>query len=156
MISQTVEYALRAAVTLAQHDPSACTAQTISEITQVPRPYLSKLLQNLTRMGLIRSKRGPTGGFVLVTPADRVAIWNVIQAVEPIQRIHECPLGVKGHNTLCPLHRRLDEAVEMVEQAFQETTLADLLNEPGSVTPLCALNPIVQITTVKPAKKNEE
>ena len=45
MISQTVEYALRAIVTIAQHNGEACTSQQISKITQVPAPYLSKLMQ---------------------------------------------------------------------------------------------------------------
>ena len=44
MISQTVEYALRAIVTIAQHEGVPCTAQKIAEITQVPAPYLSKMM----------------------------------------------------------------------------------------------------------------
>lgn len=44
MISQTVEYALRAIVTIAQADGQPCTARKISEVTQVPSAYLSKLI----------------------------------------------------------------------------------------------------------------
>ena len=138
MISQTVEYALRAVVTIAQHEGHSCTARQISEITKVPAPYLSKLMQGLVRAKIVRSRRGLHGGFVLAKSPQELALWNVVDAVEPFRRIRECPLGIKSHGSmLCPLHRRLDEAMAMVEQQFRDTTIADVLAEPGSVTPLC-------------------
>ena len=138
MISQTVEYALRAIVTIAQHDGQPCTAQQISKLTQVPAPYLSKLMQGLVRAGLTSSQRGLHGGFVLTKEPGELTIWEVVDAVEPFKRIHECPLGIQSHGSvLCPLHRRLDQAMATVEEQFRDTTIADVLSEPGSVTPLC-------------------
>ena len=138
MISQTVEYALRAIVTIAQHDGSPCTAQKISEITQVPAPYLSKMMQGLVRANLVTSKRGLHGGFVLTKSPSDLTIWEVVDAVEPFKRIRECPLSIGSHEgTLCPLHQRLDNAMGLVEASFRDTTVADVLSEPGSVTPLC-------------------
>ena len=56
-----------------------------------------------------------------------LSVYDVIQAIDPIRRITSCPLGLKGHGTnLCPLHRRLDKAMEAVETAFRDSTLADL------------------------------
>ncbi|MCG8449101.1 MAG: Rrf2 family transcriptional regulator [Pirellulales bacterium] len=138
MISQTVEYALRAIVTIAQHEGQPSTAQRISEITQVPAPYLSKMMQGLVRAGLTSSQRGLHGGFVLTKEPAELTIWEVVDAVEPFKRIHECPLGIKLHgSTLCPLHRRLDGAMAMVEEQFRSTTISDVLAAPGAVTPLC-------------------
>ncbi|MFT5527394.1 MAG: Rrf2 family nitric oxide-sensitive transcriptional repressor [Pirellulaceae bacterium] len=138
MISQTVEYALRAIVTIAQHDGTACTAKQLAAITRVPGPYLSKLMQGLVRSELVASKRGLHGGFVLTRPPTELTIWEVVDAVEPFKRIRECPLGISSHGgTLCPLHRRLDNAMGMVEESFRQSTIADLLSQPGSVTPLC-------------------
>jgi len=138
MISQTLEYALRAVVTIAQHEGHSCTASQISEITRVPAPYLSKLMQRLVRTGVVYSQRGLHGGFVLAQQPNELTIWNVVDAVEPFKRITECPLGISSHDsTLCPLHRRLDRAMEMVEEMFRSTTIADVLAEPGAVTPLC-------------------
>ncbi len=146
MISQTVEYALRAIVTIAQHEGHPCTARQISEITQVPAPYLSKLMQGLVRANIVRSQRGLGGGFVLIQEPQELAIWNVVDAVEPFPRIHECPLGIKSHgSTLCPLHRKLDDAMAMVEEQFRNTTIADVLAEPGAVTPLCQEQKTVMI-----------
>ncbi len=147
MISQTVEYALRAIVTIAQHEGQPCTAaRQISEITQVPAPYLSKLMQGLVRANIVRSQRGLHGGFVLVQKPQELAIWNVVDAVDPFRRIHECPLGIKSHGSvLCPLHRQLDDAMAMVEKQFRNTTIADVLAEPGAVTPLCQEQKTVMI-----------
>ena len=146
MISQTVEYALRAIVTIAQHEGRPCTAQQISKITQVPSPYLSKLMQGLVRAGLASSQRGLHGGFLLVKDAGELTIWEIVDAVEPFRRIHECPLGISSHGSmLCPLHRRLDRAMETVEEQFRSTTIADVLAEPGAVTPLCEEEKTVMI-----------
>lgn len=146
MISQSVEYALRAMVTLAQRDPAPCTAQGLAEVTQVPGPYLSKLMRTLVRSGLVNSQRGPHGGFVLTKKPKQLTIWDVVECVDPLQRIHECPLGLKSHGgTLCPLHRQLDESMATVEKAFRKVKLADLLSDPDSVTPLCESRGLLQL-----------
>ena len=150
MISQTVEYALRAIVTVAQHDGTPCTSQQISEITQVPAPYLSKLMQGLVRANLVTSKRGLHGGFVLTKDASELTIWEITDAVEPFKRIRECPLGIGSHaGVLCPLHRRLDDAMALVEKSFRETTVTELLSEAGSVTPLCEERKLMKIALNK-------
>lgn len=61
----------------------------------------------------------------------------IVQAVDPIQRINSCPLGLKAHETrLCPLHRKLDDALKSVEEAFAETTLQDIVSAPTQSIPL--------------------
>jgi Rrf2 family protein len=135
-ISRTAEYALRAVVHLAaQTDESS--SQTVGQVaagTRVPAGYLAKVLQNLSRAGLIASQRGLGGGFRLVKSAHDISIYEVIQAVDPIQRIRTCPLGLEAHGTnLCPLHRRLDNAMEMIEEQFRTTTIAELLTDTSLV-----------------------
>lgn len=138
MISRTAEYALRAIVYLADQGGKALTSQQIAEATRVPAGYLSKVLQSLGRAGLVVSQRGLHGGFTLGPEPEEISVLTVINAVDPIQRIHRCPLGVKSHeNQLCPLHQRLDSVMEMVEQAFGETSVAELLGDPGRIRPLC-------------------
>jgi len=138
MISQTVEYALRAIVTIAQQEGEPVTAKRIAEIAQIPLPYLSKMMQGLVRGGLVRSQRGLHGGFVLEKSPEEFSILDVVNMVDPLKRIHECPLGIGSHGkNLCPLHRRLDNALEATETIFRETTLAEMLSQPGRVTPLC-------------------
>ena len=138
MFSQTVEYALRAVVCLAHHAPDACTTDEISLATKVPKPNLSKVLQNLGRRKIVRSQRGIGGGITLVKPPEELTIFEVVNAFEPIARIDSCPLGLKSHGKqLCPLHKRMDDAAAVVQDAFQKTTLADLLTAPIGSYPLC-------------------
>ena len=138
MISQTVEYALRAMVVLAQNPDSPQTAQSIAATAKLPTDYLLKVMQALGRAGLVNAQRGKHGGFTLAREADAITILDVLNSVDPIQRIHRCPLGLKSHGTrLCALHRRLDSALALVEDAFSSTTLSDILDSPGPVQPLC-------------------
>jgi Rrf2 family protein len=151
MISQTVEYSLRAVVALAQRGGEPCTAQRISELTEVPGPYLAKLMQGLVRSGLVHSRRGLHGGFVLAKSPQELTIWDVVDAVEPFQRIRSCPLRIGAHSTgLCPLHRRLDDAMETVERSFRETTVAELLADSAGRSPLCERVSVVTLDTGAP------
>ena len=138
MLSQTVEYALRAAVMLATRPGEPATTEEVAERTRVPAAYLAKILQGLTRAGIVRSQRGVGGGVSLAVPPEQLTILQVVNAVEPIQRIKTCPLGISSHGSrLCPLHRRLDTAMAQYEAAFGNTTLAEVLAEPSSSVPLC-------------------
>jgi Rrf2 family protein len=140
MISQTAEYALRAIVYLAAEPDAPKTTKQIAEATHVPVGYLSKVLQSLSRAGLISSQRGLYGGSQLLKSPEELSIYEIVHAVEPIQRIRSCPLGLKAHGTrLCPLHRRLDEAMALVEQSFRTTTVAEILAEPSGSRPLCEI-----------------
>jgi Rrf2 family protein len=137
MLSQTVEYALRAAVYLAGEEVPR-TAAEISTVTRVPTAYLAKVLQQLSRAKVVHGQRGPNGGFALSRPADKLTIWEVVQALEPMKRIKECPLDLKTHKgRLCPLHRKLDDAIAELERAFRSTTLSELIGDPESPRPLC-------------------
>ncbi len=140
MISQTLEYALRAVVSLAHNHGQARTSEQLAKDTQVPAMYLSKIMQGLVRAGLINSQRGPGGGFTLVRNPEEITIWDVVQAVDPFPRIRECPLKLSTHGTnLCPLHRKLDDAMATVEVAFRSTPLAELSAAKHGVKPLCGL-----------------
>jgi Rrf2 family nitric oxide-sensitive transcriptional repressor len=138
MFSQTVEYALRAVVYLAGRFPSTGTTDEVAAATKVPKAYLSKVLQNLCRAGVVHSRRGTGGGMTLVKRPEALTILEVVNAVEPIGRITTCPLKLEVHGVrLCPLHRRLDNALATVEEAFGGTTLAEILAEPSTSVPLC-------------------
>src|SRR4051812_5164973 len=111
MFSKTVEYALRAVAHLAYEAPKGRTTEQIAEATRVESAtYLSKVLQELVRKGVVKSQRGIGGGITLAKPPEELTILEVVNAVEPIERIKSCPLGLKSHGVrLCPLHRRLDD-----------------------------------------------
>ena len=136
MFSQTVEYALRAAVWLASHPGHPQTTQQIAANTKVPAGYLSKVMQALGRASLVNAQRGLNGGFTLMRRPGQIRLIEVINAVDAIRRIDHCPLGLEAHGArLCPLHQRLDDAIGHIERAFTESTLADLLTGSSSTHP---------------------
>ena len=138
MFSQTVEYALRAVVHLAAESPTPQTTEQIAAVTLVSRAYLSKVLQSLVRADVVHSQRGVGGGMTLTRTPAEVTILDIVNAVEPIERITTCPLGLAAHGRhLCPLHTRMDNALAMVEMAFEKTTLAEVLADPSRSVPLC-------------------
>lgn len=138
MISRTAEYALRAVVHLAANVTSGegDSSQTLEQIaagTQVPAGYLSKVLQQLAKAGIVISQRGLGGGFRLARMPNEITVYDVVQPVDPIERIKSCPLQLAAHSRgLCPLHASLDAAAARIEAAFRSTTIAQLstLKEP--------------------------
>lgn len=138
MFSNTVEYALRAVVYLAYEAPEARTTAQIAEATRVPKDYLSKILQGLAKKKILQTQRGVGGGVSLARAPEELTILDVVNAVEPIERIRVCPLGLAAHGArLCPLHQRMDAVLAAIEAAFGKTTLAEILAEPGESVPLC-------------------
>ncbi len=144
MISQTADYALRAIVHLAKDPGKPHITRAIAETTKVPGDYLSKVMQTLVKAGFVTSRRGARGGFTLSRPADEITILDIVNAVDPIQRIRSCPLDLPEHKEkLCPLHHKLDQAMADIEQALGSATIADIMVGPEGRVPL-GINPLGQ------------
>ena len=142
MISKTLEYALRATVLLASRPESPQTSRQIAAATQVPANYLAKVLQTLVDGGIITSRRGLGGGFVLARNPKQLTVLDVVNAVDPFPRIRTCPLRLSSHSVrLCALHQRLDDAMATVEKAFAASSIAEMAEGRGGEVPLCP-NPV--------------
>lgn len=133
VLSRTVEYALRAMLHLTRHPGQAVSGRSIARAVGAPPDYLAKVMRLLVAAGLVQAYRGPHGGFILARDPGAISILDVVEAVDPLPRIRRCPLGRVGHARLCPLHRRLDEALAAMARSFGETTLAQLLSPGGWV-----------------------
>ena len=121
---------MRAVLALAASGGRSMTTQQIADTMRVPRSYLSKVLQSLVHAKLVVSKRGLTGGFMLARKPEDLNLLEIHEAVSPFERIESCPLDLEGHGSeLCPLHRRVDEAMGLVQEAFSNTSLAEVLSE---------------------------
>lgn len=137
MLSKTAEYALRAVACLAHDATASCAAVELAEQTQVPRRYLHKVLQDLCRAELVQSRSGPGGGYMLAESPEEISILDVVNAVAPLERIRDCPLGLPSHTKLCPLHRELDRAYAQIEKSFAQVTIGQLVSSRGKIKPLC-------------------
>ncbi len=126
MISQTAEYALRAAIYLANQNRKLVGRIEIAKATRVPAEYLLKVLNALDARGIVESKRGPNGGYRLTREPGDISVLDVVEVVSAVQRIKHCPLGLADHIRLCPLHKLLDDAAEKIEHAFRQVTIGEL------------------------------
>lgn len=131
MFSSTVEYAFRAIVTLASRNGQSATAKDIAAVTKSPPNYVSKVMQTLVEGGLVNARRGPNGGFTLARPPEHITLLDVVNAVDPIERIRACPIDLPEHaHQLCPLHRVLDDTLAYVESQLGRHTIAALMDQP--------------------------
>ncbi len=154
MLSQTVEYALRAVVQLAAIAPKASTTAELAVVTQVPPAYLVKVLQALVKANVVTSQRGASGGVSLARAAEKLTILDIVNATDPIKRIRTCPLELATHGTkLCPLHRRRDSALAQVESEFRSTTLDEVIRDPRRITPWCEAAPTRGARSSRPRAK---
>src|SRR5579871_987126 len=89
-LSARADYALRAAIELAASGDGHVTAEQLAKAQQIPAKFLEAILTQLRRAGLVRSQRGPDGGFWLARPAQDISLADIIRAIDgPL-------LGVRG------------------------------------------------------------
>lgn len=157
MISQTSEYALRAVVYLATRAAAGpAAAQEISDATRVPVGYLQKILRSLSRHAILTAQRGSGGGFMLAKVPSAISVLDVLKASDTdLPRIERCPLGIRGHTSLCSLHRLLDNEMAHAERTFASTTIADLLDGAGGVRPLCDKSGRLPIAVTAPPRNGD-
>ena len=81
--SRSAEYAIRAFVHLAQvQEGKYAMVKNIAEQEDIPAHFLAKILQELTRKGLLRSNKGPSGGFCLRVPASQIRLLDLVEALD--------------------------------------------------------------------------
>ncbi len=135
-LSQTAEYALRAVLYLAEQGESRpVQVGEMAGALRIPRNYLSKILHQLARHGVLTSTRGKQGGFRLAIPPDRLVLLRVIGPFDRFDGQRACLLGRPqcSDRAACAAHTRWKEVSERLTKFFRETTVVDLLqNEPAT------------------------
>lgn len=139
-ISAKSEYAVRAIVELAAAGPAqSVTAHAIADAQQIPLRFLLNILADLRRVGLVDSRRGPSGGWWLSRPAEMITIADVVRAVDgPLVEVGRTRPGA------LPVNGRTAESVSNlwvavrtgIRKILEETTVADVAN--GLVPPSAA------------------
>lgn len=141
--------AVQAAIHLALRPEGSC--QPVRELAAeigVPATYLTKVLQGLTRAGLLLAVRGPGGGVQLARPAREVSLWDVLSAMEPITEFDRCFLGLKrcAEDNPCALHDRWAPVRMAMLQMLKTQTIRDFANE-------AVAKGIIPAATVPPAER---
>lgn len=134
MLSHTSQYALRAVLYLAERGSDRpVPADAIAEALALPRNYLSKTLHTLARRRVLRSTRGPAGGFELARPAAEITMFDVIEPFDDIEARRVCLLGRQECSDArpCVVHHRWKDAASRIATFFRETTVGEILEDPG-------------------------
>lgn len=131
-----VEWALHCAVLLAGlPDGARLSTRCLAEFHGVPKEYLSKALQGLAQAGLIEGSLGPTGGYRLARPADKISFLDVVEAVEgaepsfsctEIRRNNPCLRASHGITGPCQIARVMRRADQVWRDELRATSLADM------------------------------
>jgi len=139
-VSRKIDYALRAVIHLADEEAAEriCSVSEIASRERIPRQFLEKIVQELIHKGLVRSRRGPHGGYVLARPADKMTFRDVIEAVEGPIALNNCT-GDHADCSLigaCGMERIWREGQRRVMDLFESTTIADVRHPRLMVPPL--------------------
>lgn len=120
---------MRAVAHLAGRPGFVDTIGNIAAATDTPAPYLRKVVAKLRDRELLKAQRGIGGGIRLLVDPSALTILDVLNAVDPLERIQSCPLGMPNHVDLCPLHAELDAAIARIEFQLQQRTIGELLSK---------------------------
>ena len=127
-ISRTVEYGLTAAVFIAQNCKDGLVmAKKISEAYDLPTEYLLQVMQQLVRVGILTSKKGPKGGFNLARPAKEITMLEIIEAIDGPVIV---PMNLAEQTGGKPFAKKIEKVFLDVSEAMKVTLakvkLADL------------------------------
>jgi Rrf2 family protein len=128
-IPRRVDYGLRAVIHLADQQPGKCSS--IAEIARhqgVPKKFLEKIIQDLVRRGLIQSKRGSAGGYMLARSPDTISFCDVIEALEGPISVNACMDHAAGCDQIprCTMVGVWSEVQRSVTEVLSRTTIAAL------------------------------
>ncbi len=128
MLSRTSEYALRALIHLARHDDEwPISGVRIAAETGIPPKYLSKILGDLVRGGILDSSPGKTGGFRLRRSAKQLSLLGVLAPFEQFDR-RRCPFGNADCSEAnpCNAHEQWKKVIETEQRFLMKTTVHDI------------------------------
>ncbi|MDA7729355.1 Rrf2 family transcriptional regulator [uncultured Wocania sp.] len=134
MFSKSCEYGLRSIIYIAQQSAqdSKVSLATISEAVNSPQAFTAKVLQQLTRNNIIKSIKGPYGGFVIESEKmDTIKLSDVVKILDGDSIYTSCGLGLNicDENSPCPLHYKFVEVRNQLKELLETTTLSMLVHD---------------------------
>jgi len=130
MISQTSDYALRAVIMLAaEYNGQPLRAEVVADATGAPRNYMGKTLNALVKAGVLKSARGPQGGFSLALPPESITVARIIDCFVEPRTNPRCLLGNRPCDSAnpCAAHTLWTQVNKSRREPFAITTIADLI-----------------------------
>jgi Rrf2 family protein len=130
LITREADYAMR--VLRALSSGEQMTAQAISDLHQVPKPFAYKIIKKLSRAGLVSITRGAEGGCSLSADLDQVTLYDLMQAMEEDFRVIACmepdyDCTWRNANGACTVHCELAELQRQLDRELRSRTLRSLI-----------------------------
>lgn len=133
MLSNACQYAIRSILYLGMcsDEDHKIGVKIISTELEVPQPFLAKLLQQLNRNNLVKSVKGPRGGFYLSDTNKLRTVWDIVLVIDGQDKFNQCFLGLSkcGDDNPCPVHFTVSAFKQKIFKDFKEKTLAEFVNE---------------------------
>jgi Rrf2 family protein len=126
MVTSTSRHAIRALIFLANlPDGAYAGAIAIADEIGAPQNYLGKMLQSMTRQGLLLAHKGHGGGFRLARDPHGISLYDVVEPIEGLSRKSGCILGnmLCSDNAPCPAHKRYKAVIEQQEHFLKDTSI---------------------------------
>jgi Rrf2 family protein len=126
--SKASEYIVRALVYLSkQNRDEYIMVRTISENTDIPQPYLSKIFQDLAKTDWIKSKKGKNGGVKLVGDTSKITLLELVSFNDGYRDKERCIFGHKEceANYACSLHGKCTHLRQEIHDFLSNTTIND-------------------------------
>jgi len=129
MFSNSSKYAIKAVLFLAvnSNEDNRIMVKEMAEPINVPQAYLAKLLQELSREGIISSKKGPKGGFFLSKENELKTLMNVVDVIDGDDKFNSCLLSLEKCNAdkPCPLHELATPSRSKFIQSLNQNSIKD-------------------------------
>jgi Rrf2 family transcriptional regulator, iron-sulfur cluster assembly transcription factor len=149
MFSASCHYALLAMFYIGHHarPDKNVELRDIAEQQDIPRHFLSKILQQLVKHKLLLSTKGPNGGFRLSKPCDKITLIEIVEAIDGLDIFERCGIGFRQCDAAepCPIHQEYKVMRDRVKQLFETKTLKILAREAQSGTSFVKLAPSARI-----------
>ncbi|MEO1190425.1 MAG: SUF system Fe-S cluster assembly regulator [Pseudomonadota bacterium] len=135
-LNRLTDYAV---VVLSQMHPrerGLSSAQSLSELSGVPLPTVAKLMNLLSRDGVVTSYRGASGGYCLSRPAEEISVASIVEAIEGPIALTACAEGSLDPcdvQSLCPMAGNWNQVNGAIRQALENVSLRDMA--PASYSP---------------------
>lgn len=129
LYSNACEYAVRALTHLAGAPAGELVPlQDLAQAEDIPAPFLGKILQAVVRAGLLRSAKGPRGGYALARPAKMITLLDVKRIIDGTADLEGCAVGLArcSDEMPCPQHQTWKPLREAIKRYLATTTLADM------------------------------
>jgi FeS assembly SUF system regulator len=132
-VSKLTDYATVVMTCLAVAEAEVLSAQRLAELAHLEVPTVSKLLKQLAHAGLVESRRGVNGGYLLSRDPRRISIADIVTAMEGPIGMTECSAqsGLCGHEPHCGVRVNWQRISQAIRTALESVTLADMVAAPA-------------------------